>query len=149
MNPAYIFVYGTLRRNTNSEMHHLLAKYAEFVDDATCPGKLYKVGYYPGMVPSGNSNDLVHGEVYLLQYTDSVLALLDRYEEFGLEFPEPNEYIRQRQTVFLKNGNIFTAWTYIYNHPTEGLELIEPTDFLNLFSPELQQVMKCDELSIL
>jgi hypothetical protein len=105
------------------------------------------------MVPSGNSNDMVHGEVYLHQFIDIVLALLDRYEEIGLEFPEPNEYIRQRQTVFLKNGNIVTAWIYIYNHPTEGLELIESADFLNLFFPELQQemkvpAMKCDELSI-
>ena len=130
MDHAYIFVYGTLRRDANSEMYHLLAKYAEFADYATCPGKLFKVGYYPGMVPSDNSRDIVHGEVYLLQRTDIVLPFLDPYEEFGREFPEPNEYSRQQQDVFLKNGNLVTAWIYIYNHPTEGLELIESADFL-------------------
>jgi gamma-glutamylcyclotransferase (GGCT)/AIG2-like uncharacterized protein YtfP len=130
MNHEYIFVYGTLRRDTNNEIHHLLAKYAEFMDDATCPGKLYKVGSYPGLVPSDNSRDIVHGEVYLLRHRDIVLPLLDQYEEFGLEFPEPNEYIRQQQTVFLKNGSSATAWIYIYNHPTENLELIDPADFL-------------------
>jgi gamma-glutamylcyclotransferase (GGCT)/AIG2-like uncharacterized protein YtfP len=130
MNHSYIFVYGTLRRDANSEMSHLLAKYAEFVHEATCPGKLYKVGHYPGMVPSDNARDIVYGEVYLLQSTDIVLPLLDQYEEYGRGFPEPNEYSRQQQTVFLKNGNIVTAWIYIYNHPTEGLELIEPADFL-------------------
>jgi gamma-glutamylcyclotransferase (GGCT)/AIG2-like uncharacterized protein YtfP len=130
MNHEYIFVYGTLRRDTDSQMHHLLTKYAEFVDDATCLGKLYKVDYYPGMTASDNSKDIVHGEVYLLQHTGIVLPLLDQYEEFGLEFHEPNEYIRQQQTVCLKNGNIVTAWIYIYNYPTDGLELIEPVNFL-------------------
>ena len=132
MDHEYIFVYGTLRRDTNSEMYQHLAKYAEFVDDATCLGKLYKVDYYPGMVPSDDTKDIVCGEVYLLQRTDIVLPLLDQYEECGQEFPEPNEYSRQQQTVFLKNGNIVTAWIYIYNHPTEGLELIESADFLKL-----------------
>lgn len=132
MNREYIFVYGTLRRDTNSEMHHLLAKYAEFVDNATCPGKLYKVKDYPGLVPSNNSRDRVYGEVYLLKSTDSVLPLLDRYEEFGPEFPEPNEFIRQQRDVFLNNGNSVSAWIYIYNHPTEGLELIELADFLKI-----------------
>jgi gamma-glutamylcyclotransferase (GGCT)/AIG2-like uncharacterized protein YtfP len=110
-------------------MYRLLAKYAEFVNDATCPGKLYKVDYYPGMIPSDDAKDIVCGEVYLLQHTDIVLPLLDQYEEYGREFPEPNEFIRQQQTVFLRSGKIVTAWIYIYNHPTEGLELIEPADF--------------------
>jgi gamma-glutamylcyclotransferase (GGCT)/AIG2-like uncharacterized protein YtfP len=132
MNRAYIFVYGTLRRGANSEMYQLFAQHAEFVDNATYRGKLYRVDYYPGVVPSDDLNDIVFGEVYLLQNTDIVLPLLDQYEEFGLEFPEPNEYRRLQQTVFLRNGNIFTAWIYIYNHSTESLELIESADFLNL-----------------
>lgn len=114
-------------------MYHLLAKYAEFMDDAICFGKLYKIDYYPGLVLSDGTEDIVYGEVYLLQHTHIALPLLDRYEEFGVEFPEPNEYIRQQQTVFLKDGNIVTAWIYIYNHSTEGLELIEPADFLKRF----------------
>ncbi|MFZ2168055.1 MAG: gamma-glutamylcyclotransferase family protein [Methylococcaceae bacterium] len=132
MNSEYIFVYGTLRRTTKSGMYQLLAKYAEFVDNATCIGKLFRVGYYLGMVPSDNFRDIVYGEVYCLQHTDIVLPLLDQYEEFGLEFPEPNEYSRQQQNVFLRNGNSITAWIYIYNHPTEGLERIESGDFLKV-----------------
>jgi len=50
MTPDTIFVYGTLRRDANSEMHQLLTKYAEFVSDATYQGKLYKVDDYPGAV---------------------------------------------------------------------------------------------------
>ncbi|TAN64623.1 MAG: gamma-glutamylcyclotransferase [Methylobacter sp.] len=131
MIPDTIFVYGTLRRDANSDMHQLLAKYAEFVDDATYQGKLYKVDYYPGAVPSDNPNDVVvQGEVYLLHQAEVALPLLDQYEEFGPEFPDPNEFIRKKQSVLLKNGRTVTAWVYIYNHPTEGLELIESANFI-------------------
>jgi len=111
-------------------MSHLLAKQAEFVDDATYQGKLYKVDYYPGAVPSNNPNDVVQGEVYLLHRTDVALPLLDQYEEFGPEFPEPNEYSRQKQSVLLKSGRFVTAWVYVYNRPTEGLELVESANFI-------------------
>jgi AIG2-like family. len=130
MNPDYIFVYGTLRRDTNSEMSHLLAKHAEFVDDAMYHGKLYKIDYYPGAVPSDDPNDVVQGEVCLLHQADVALPLLDQYEEFGPEFPEPNEYSRQKQSVLLKSGRFVTAWVYVYNRPTEGLELVESANFL-------------------
>lgn len=124
MTPDYIFVYGTLRNGANSEMSRLLAEHAEFVDDAAYQGKLYKVDDYPAAVPSDDPNDLVQGEVYLLHQADAVLPLLDRYEEFGPEFSEPNEYIRRKQTVALNNGGTVSAWVYIYNRPTEGLERI-------------------------
>ncbi len=127
----YIFVYGTLRRDTNSEMHHLLAKYAEFVSDATYRGKLYQIDYYPGAVPSDDPNDVVQGEVYLLDQADVVLPLLDLYEACGPAFPEPNEYSRQKQSVLLKDGRTVTTWIYLYNHPTEGLESIKLGNFLN------------------
>lgn len=130
MTPNYLFVYGTLRRDANSKMHQLLAQYAEFVDDATYQGKLYKVDYYPGAVPSDNPNDVVQGEVYLFHQADVVLPLLDQYEEFGPEFPQPNEYIRLKQSVALKNGRPVTAWVYLYNHPIESLELIKSANFI-------------------
>ncbi|CAA9889917.1 conserved hypothetical protein [Candidatus Methylobacter favarea] len=121
MNYEYIFVYGTLRRGTNSEMHHLLAKHAEFVDEATYRGKLYKVNDYPGVVPSNDPNAIVHGEVYLLHHADIVLLRLDQYEEYGPEFSQPNEYIREKQEVFLRSGSGITAWVYLYNRPLKAL----------------------------
>lgn len=130
MSSDTIFVYGTLRRETNSKMHQLLAKYAEFIGVATYQGKLYKVDDYPGAVPSDDPNDAVQGEVYLLDQADAVLPLLDQYEEFGSEFPEPNEYIRLKQSVALKNGCPITAWVYVYNRPTENLELIKSANFI-------------------
>lgn len=121
MSPDYIFVYGTLKRNANTEMSHLLAKHAEFIDAATYQGKLYRIDDYPGAIPSDDPNNKVPGEVFCLHQADSILSMLDRYEEFGPEFPEPNEYIRLKQTVLLDNGSNISAWVYVYNHPIEGL----------------------------
>jgi gamma-glutamylcyclotransferase (GGCT)/AIG2-like uncharacterized protein YtfP len=131
MNPDYIFVYGTLRRNTNNEMHLFLAKNADFVDDAIYRGKLYKIDCYPGAVPSDDPNDAVQGEVYRFHQVDVVLPMLDRYEECGQDFPEPNEYKRRKQSILLKSGCTVTAWVYLYNHSTEDLAVIESGHFLN------------------
>jgi gamma-glutamylcyclotransferase (GGCT)/AIG2-like uncharacterized protein YtfP len=124
MNSDYIFVYGTLRRESNNEMSHLLMKYADFVDQASFRGKLYQVGNYPGAVSSDNPNDRVQGEVYQLHQAEVVLPLLDQYEEFGPKYPEPNEYLRQKLTVLLNSGRFVMAWVYVYNHSTDGLEFL-------------------------
>jgi gamma-glutamylcyclotransferase (GGCT)/AIG2-like uncharacterized protein YtfP len=130
MSHAYLFVYGTLRRDSNSEMYHLLARYGQFVGDASCQGKLYMVDYYPGLVPSDNPRDVVHGEVYKLSCPDIVLSRLDDYEECSSKFTKPAEYVRRRVNVKTKSDEVITAWVYIYDRPTDGLQLIESGDFL-------------------
>src|ERR1700720_2661158 len=129
MSSDYLFVYGTLRRDSNSEMYHLLARYGQFVDDAIYQGKLFMVDYYPGLVPSDNPHDIVHGEVYKLSCSDIVLSRLDDYEECGPNFCEPTEYVRRKGNVKTKNGEVITASIYIYDCPTEGLQLIQSGDF--------------------
>jgi gamma-glutamylcyclotransferase (GGCT)/AIG2-like uncharacterized protein YtfP len=129
MSNDHLFVYGTLRRDSKSEMYHLLARYGDFVDDAVCRGKLYMVNDYPGLVTSDNPRDVVHGEVYKLRCPEVVLSALDVYEECGLDFPEPTEYVRRKENVTLKSGKIVTAWVYIFNRTTGGLKLIEAGDF--------------------
>lgn len=130
MSHDHLFVYGTLRRDTKSEMYHLLARYADFVGEATYQGKLYRVDYYPGVVPSAQPHDVVHGEVYQLRYPDKVLRCLDEYEECGPKFSEPTEYIRRKEIVQLSSGNVASAWVYIFNRSTDELERIQSGDFL-------------------
>jgi gamma-glutamylcyclotransferase (GGCT)/AIG2-like uncharacterized protein YtfP len=129
MNSEYIFVYGTLRRDIKSEMYHLLARYAEFVDEATYQGKLYKIDYYPGVIPSNNHKDHVYGEVYKLLNPEIVLPRLDEYEECAPTFPEPTEYVRKKEKVTLKSGQIIWVWIYIYNRSTENFQRIASGDF--------------------
>jgi gamma-glutamylcyclotransferase (GGCT)/AIG2-like uncharacterized protein YtfP len=129
MNNDYLFVYGTLRQDSKSEMYHIFARYAEFVDDAVCQGKLYMVNDYPGLITSDDPNDVVHGEVYKLRCPDVVLSALDAYEKCGPNFPKPTEYVRRKENVSLKSGKVVVAWVYILNRKTDGLKFIESGDF--------------------
>jgi gamma-glutamylcyclotransferase (GGCT)/AIG2-like uncharacterized protein YtfP len=130
MSHDYLFVYGTLRRDSNSEMYDLLARYGQFVGDATYRGKLYMVDYYPGLVPSDNPRDVVYGEVYKLSCPDIVLSRLDDYEECGPTFSKPTEYVRRKHDVKLRSGDVVSASVYIFEQPTDGLRLIESGDFI-------------------
>ncbi len=127
---ALLFVYGTLRRATDSRMHRYLAKHAEFLCDATMQGKLYMVERYPGVVPSAEASDRVIGEVYRLRNGASILAQLDEYEGCGPNAPQPAEYVRQRATVYATNGQAFEAWIYLYNLPVDHLVRVMSGDFL-------------------
>ena len=130
MKAAHLFVYGTLRRRAGSAMYPLLACHAAFVGEASYQGVMYKVGRYPGVVPSRNSSDQVRGEVYRLRQPALVLPQLDRYEQCRPDLPERAEYIRERQAVRLRNGKRLTAWVYLYNRPVERLPRVPSGDFL-------------------
>lgn len=130
MTPEYLFVYGTLRRGAETNMHRLLAQHSDFVEDATYQGRLYKIGYYPGAVSSVDPAHRVKGEVYALRDPATVLPALDAYEECGPGSAEPTEYIRVLQEVVLDNDNRLMAWVYIYQYPTAGLTEIVSGDFL-------------------
>ena len=123
-------MYGTLRRNTHNEMHHYLAQRSDFIDYATYQGKLYQIDHYPGVIASNNPNDSVQGEVYRLNDPLSTLDYLDKYEECGIGFPQPTEYIRKLKAIRLACGQYIQAWVYLYNRPTDGLVFIESGDFI-------------------
>lgn len=126
---SYLFVYGTLRRDTKHPIADYLAQQAQFIGPASYQGKLYKVTDYPAVVASNNLTDKVYGEVYQLLSTD-LWSRLDDYEECGPNFDVPTEYQRLLQTVYLANGEAISAWLYLYNRPVSNLELIESGDFL-------------------
>lgn len=126
-----IFVYGTLRKESATDMYRLLARSADFVGDGYFQGILYKVDYYPGVVPSKNNQDKVLGEVYEIKSDwDSVIEKLDDYEECGPKFPSPTEYIRELCPIEMIDTKTVNAWVYIYNRSVKGLERIESGDFL-------------------
>jgi len=126
---SHLFVYGTLCKNGNNPMHDFLARESDFVAHATWQGRLYRVDFYPGAVPSDDPADMVHGEVYRLRRPMFALADLDRYEACGPEFAQPTEYVRELRTVRLHDGREVQAWVYVYNRTVDGLELIASGDF--------------------
>lgn len=129
MFESHLFVYGTLRQGGDNPMHDFLARESDFIAHATWQGRLYRVDFYPGAVPSDDPAARVHGEVYRLRRPMFALADLDRYEACGPGFAAPTEYLRELHPVRLRDGREVLAWVYVYNRPVEGLELITSGDF--------------------
>ena len=124
---SLLFVYGTLMREHS--MHRQIAAHADYVDDATFNGRLYRVQHYPGVVDSFAPEDLVHGELYSL-HEPAAFVELDDYEGCGPGAPQPTEYVRVQRPVMRANGTVVTAWIYLYNHLVEHLPLIPSGKFM-------------------
>ena len=58
-------------------MHRLLTRHCDLIGDANYQGRLYWIGYYPGVVPSDDPADVVRGEVYRLRNANLVLRRTD------------------------------------------------------------------------
>ncbi|WP_300496725.1 gamma-glutamylcyclotransferase family protein [uncultured Methylophaga sp.] len=129
MTEDYLFVYGTLRKNT--ERHDLLQRFCDYIDTGMLQAVMYQISYYPGVILTDDPQQQVVGEVYRIHQPQLLLAELDDYEECSSSFVEPHEYVRQLQMICLSNGNKLPAWVYLYNHPISGKKLITSGDFLN------------------
>jgi gamma-glutamylcyclotransferase (GGCT)/AIG2-like uncharacterized protein YtfP len=125
-----LFVYGTLMRGFDHPMAKLLSGHAEFIGEAQCGGRLYRVRHYPGLVLSGAPDEVVFGELYRLRQPAELLREFDMYEACGEGFAAPTEYIRQKLTVTRADGTAEQAWTYVYNWPVAHLPRIASGRFL-------------------
>ena len=124
MTSDLLFVYGTLMRGYAHPMARLLSANADFIGEASCRGRLYRVKHYPGLVLSDDANDVVFGELFRLRQPAELLREFDMYEACGEGFAEPTEYLRQMLAVTGDDGALSEAWTYVYNWPVDGLPRI-------------------------
>ncbi|ADQ05456.1 AIG2 family protein [Caldicellulosiruptor owensensis OL] len=98
----YLFVYGSLLSHNS---HNYLLNGCKFIGKAVLEGYgLYKVSWYPAIVPKEGSKVL--GEVY--EVNETLIEKIDNFEDEG------ELYRRQEVDVILNNGNVFRAWTYVY-----------------------------------
>jgi gamma-glutamylcyclotransferase (GGCT)/AIG2-like uncharacterized protein YtfP len=125
-----IFVYGTLSRRFDHPMSKLLSRSAEFLGEGRCPGRLYLVAHYPGLLRAASPDDVVFGELYRMRDPAALLAELDEYESCGPIFDPPTLYLRETLPVTLADGSVMEAWTYIYNRPVEEAKRIASGRFL-------------------
>jgi gamma-glutamylcyclotransferase (GGCT)/AIG2-like uncharacterized protein YtfP len=130
MTSDRLFVYGTLMRGFDHPMARLLSRSADFLGEARCRGRLYRVKHYPGLVLSDDPADVVFGELYRLRARDALLDEFDMYEACGAGFPEPTEYVRRMLQVALDDGTATGAWSYLYNWPVARLPRIASGRFL-------------------
>ena len=70
-----LFVYGTLRTAVRDPEYQMLDRHVEFVGMGSFQGKLYNLGPYPGAIPSPSEEDVLTGEVYLLEDPDHTLPI--------------------------------------------------------------------------
>src|SRR5712671_8051407 len=110
MTSDRLFVYGTLMRGFDHPMAQLLSRRADFVGEARCRGRLYRVKHYPGLVLSDDSTDVVFGELYRLRAPDELLREFDMYEACGEGFKAPTEYIRHMLPVTRDGHAAEQAW---------------------------------------
>jgi gamma-glutamylcyclotransferase (GGCT)/AIG2-like uncharacterized protein YtfP len=120
----YLFVYGTLASNSEHEMHRHLASNAEYAGEGSFNGQLYRIGPYPGAVPSSNPEDKVFGELYRLDNAEELFVHLDDYEGCGPDDPQPTEFVRRMEAVYLKDGTRSQAWIYLFNRTVADLPRI-------------------------
>jgi len=130
MTSDRLFVYGTLMRGFDHPMAMLLSRAADFIGEARCQGRLYRVKHYPGLVLSDDADDVVFGEVYRLRQPNELLREFDMYEACGEGFAEPTQYIRKMLQVAREDGSAAEAWTYIYNWPVGHLSRITSGRFM-------------------
>jgi gamma-glutamylcyclotransferase (GGCT)/AIG2-like uncharacterized protein YtfP len=96
---------------------------ARLLGAASYCGRLYDLGWYPGVVPSDDPADLVRGELFALPTpAAALLAELDSYE--GPEFR------RVRALVTPAEASPVESWIYLYTREATGLPRIASGDFL-------------------
>jgi gamma-glutamylcyclotransferase (GGCT)/AIG2-like uncharacterized protein YtfP len=104
--PAHIFVYGTLRSESDHPMARRLLSQARLVGKGSAPGRLYDLGWYPAAMFDAGEKRRVIGDVFALKSGGRLLAELDAYES-GDRF-----YSRMHLEVSLAGGGAVIAWAY-------------------------------------
>lgn len=108
----------------DNDAARLIRQKCSLIGVGVTPGRLFDLGSYPGIVYEPNSKTIVYGELYKIESDeDELVQYLDRFEECGPEFDQPNEYRREIIPVSV-DGTIYQASAYLYNRNLNGLKLI-------------------------
>ena len=110
-------------------MSRVLLDHCSYFSSGCISGKMYEINRYPGVVESDNPEDIVYGEIYSTSSPDTVLPLLDEYEECSDNFPQPHEYVRKKIIVSMPDSISISAWVYIYCHDVSGLKRVKSGDY--------------------
>ncbi|WP_170937283.1 MULTISPECIES: gamma-glutamylcyclotransferase family protein [Rhodomicrobium] len=125
-----LFIYGTLRPGSGHGMARRLAAESAYLGPAAMPGRLYRIGAYPGAVPTEKPGEIVHGDAVRLLNPGRTFAWLDEYEGCGVKQPEPQAYQRVIVPVRLHSREALQAWVYFYHHPVHPARRIPDGRFL-------------------
>lgn len=128
-----LFVYGTLRRGCDGAEARRLHGEAAWLGQGRLRGRLYAQDWYPALVMDAEEEGWVIGDLFRMADPALTLSWLDRYEECGPGFPEPQEYRRViAEGEGLGGADIMRAWAYVYNRAVEGLPWIKSGDWIGV-----------------
>lgn len=119
-----LFVYGTLLSDCSNNYKLKDSKLLGKATTALSAYKMYSFGYHPAVVHGGDQK--INGEVFEVDSTD-VIESLDRMEG------HPTVYRREKILIDL-NGKEIECESYIYQHHTRRLELVESNDWKTYMS---------------
>lgn len=118
-----VFVYGTLRRGGT---HHWRMNGAVFVRSGTIRGRMYRFGWYPGLVVDPSAGE-IKGEIFAVG--PAQLAELDRFEGLSAGEIEGSEYRRVRVAVS-GEGEPVDAWIWEWLGPVDESQRIPGGNWL-------------------
>lgn len=121
---AHIFVYGTLRAESDHPMARRLCAQARHVGKGTVCGLLFDCGWYPAALFNVSEKRRILGDVFALKPGERLLADLDAYEA-----GDPN-YARAPLEVSMLEGGVITAWAYGVAVPP-NMRIIPGGDFIS------------------
>lgn len=124
----YLFVYGTLQSSFINEWSNFLNAHAQLMGNAHINGDLYKIDFYPGVIPNSNPESKVYGELYFSENMNEILEKLDEYEGCTTNDPLPHEFKRITIPVNI-NNEVIDGWCYVYTFTAESLIKIESGKF--------------------
>jgi gamma-glutamylcyclotransferase (GGCT)/AIG2-like uncharacterized protein YtfP len=113
----YLFVYGTLLgRTPDPAVNRVLRRYCGDAGAASVWGRLYRLGWYPGLAVDTGAPQRVQGRLLRLDAPSLCWSVLDAYEGYLPGAPARSEFVRKRIVVRRKSdGSVLVAWTYVYN----------------------------------
>ncbi len=115
--PDELFVYGTLHPDRAPLGIATAVRSLTFVAQGTILGRLYDLGEYTGVVLTKVADQCVPGFVYALPQDTTVLAELDRYEEFEPDNVQESLFVRTKTMATFADGQERQCWVYVYNKP--------------------------------
>jgi gamma-glutamylcyclotransferase (GGCT)/AIG2-like uncharacterized protein YtfP len=130
IQPNYLFVYGTLRKEFGLQLSKEIMNDLSFVSSGAINGELYDIGEYPAALPSENKDSLISGEIYKISHPRKVFKLLDEYEGYDKKHLDNSEYLRKKELLELESGEKIRAWVYWYNFPVNNKLRINQSDYL-------------------
>jgi gamma-glutamylcyclotransferase (GGCT)/AIG2-like uncharacterized protein YtfP len=130
-----LFVYGTLRADTNTPMARLLNQQSQRIGQANMPGQIFDAGSFPAAVYDEDAQTMVHGSLHAIPNTNVFFQHLDPYEGYNHRSPAESLFVR-RQVSTVYQENLVTSYAYLFNKSTENLTQINSGDYLAYLNDE-------------